>query len=152
MPNVHLKKSPRVMYAVLEEGYQCANTITFPRCARVEFTRVVNTYREALSRLETLWGGGNSGVGGGGGVGLGGGGGGGVGGSVGGVGNAPGPPPVHASHQRQLSLRSPQIQRRLIKNKSLLNAVEPAMRDRSLAVLLGILQRRVDHDKQVSNY
>ncbi|XP_071440865.1 uncharacterized protein [Hetaerina americana] len=89
---------------------------------KVEFSRVVNTYREALSRLEALWGS---------------------------VGAGPGAPPVHASHQRQLSLRSPQIQRRLIKNKSLLNAVEPAMQDRSLAVLLGILQRRVDHDKQV---
>ncbi|XP_046382270.1 uncharacterized protein LOC124153215 [Ischnura elegans] len=115
---------------------------------KVEFTRVVSTYREALSRLEALWGssGGGGGVGGVGGSGVGSIGGGGTGGVGGG---GPGSPPVHASHQRQLSLRSPQIQRRLIKNKSLLNAVEPAMMDRSLAVLLGILQRRVDHDKQV---
>ena len=60
-----------------------------------------------------------------------------------------GGPPVAQSHQRQLSLRAFEIQERLIKNKSLLNAVEPVLENQCLEVLLGILQRRIELDKEV---
>ena len=58
-------------------------------------------------------------------------------------------PPVAQSHQRQLSLRVDEIQERLIKNKTLLNVVEPTLENHSLEVLLGILQRRIELDKEV---
>ena len=58
-------------------------------------------------------------------------------------------PPIAQSHQRQLSLRAFEIQERLIKNKSLLNAVEPVLENHCLEVLLGILQRRIELDKEV---
>lgn len=58
-------------------------------------------------------------------------------------------PPVAQSHQRQLSLRVDEIQERLIKNKTLLNVVEPTLENPSLEVLLGILQRRIELDKEV---
>ncbi len=58
-----------------------------------------------------------------------------------------GPAPVQASHQRQLSLKQKDIQERLIKNKTLLNVVEPALENKSLAILLTILKRRVEYDK-----
>ena len=58
-------------------------------------------------------------------------------------------PPVAQSHQRQLSLKAHEIQERLIKNKSLLNAIEPTLENHSLEVLLGILQRRIDLDKEI---
>lgn len=48
-----------------------------------------------------------------------------------------GPAPVQASHQRQLSLKQPEIQERLIKNKTLLNVVEPTLGNHSLDILLG---------------
>ena len=51
--------------------------------------------------------------------------------------------------QRQLSLKANEIQERLIKNKSLLNAVEPTLECQSLELLLGILQRRIELDKEV---
>ncbi len=59
-------------------------------------------------------------------------------------------PPVAQSHQRQLSLRVEEIQERLIRNKTLLDVVEPTLeRHRQpLEVLLGILRRRVDLDKE----
>ena len=38
---------------------------------------------------------------------------------------------------------------RLIKNKTLLNAVEPVLENHCLEVLLGILQRRIELDKEV---
>jgi hypothetical protein len=60
-----------------------------------------------------------------------------------------GVPPIAQSHQRQLSLRAFEIQERLIKNKSLLNAVEPVLENQCLEVLLGILQRRIELDKEV---
>ena len=60
-----------------------------------------------------------------------------------------GGPPIAQSHQRQLSLRAFEIQERLIKNKSLLNAVEPVLENQCLEVLLGILQRRIELDKEV---
>ncbi|CAL4157970.1 unnamed protein product, partial [Meganyctiphanes norvegica] len=58
-----------------------------------------------------------------------------------------GPAPVHSSHQRQLSITQEEVQQRLIKNKTLLNVVEPTLGNHSLDVLLGILQRRIEHDK-----
>lgn len=92
---------------------------------KLEFRRVVDTYKEALQKLEEL--------------------------SLSAK-NMPksfahGPAPVAASHQRQLSLRVDEIQDRLIKNKSLLNVVEPTLDNHCLDILLGILQRRIDLDK-----
>lgn len=57
--------------------------------------------------------------------------------------------PVLSSHQRQLSLQISQVQERLIKNKTLLTVVEPAISCTSLEVLIGILQRRIELDKEV---
>ncbi|ODN02489.1 Mitochondria-eating protein [Orchesella cincta] len=92
---------------------------------KLEFRRVVDTYKEALQKLEEL---------------------------ALSAKNSPksvahGPAPVAASHQRQLSLRVEEIQDRLIKNKSLLNVVEPTLDNHCLDILLGILQRRIDLDK-----
>lgn len=91
---------------------------------KVEFQRLVDTYKTALTKLEEL--------------------------SLSGKKDkdvTKGPAPVQISHQRQLSLKQSDIQERLIKNKTLLNVVEPAMGSRSLEVLLAILQRRVECDK-----
>lgn len=93
---------------------------------KVEFQRLVDTYKAALVKLEEL--------------------------SLAGSGKkcpevSRGPAPVAASHQRQLSLQQGDIQERLIKNKTLLNVVEPAVENRSLAILLTILRRRVECDK-----
>ena len=60
-----------------------------------------------------------------------------------------GPAPVAASHQRLLSLKQSEIQERLIKNKTLLNVVEPTLTNHSLDVFLEILQRRIELDKDV---
>ncbi|KAK6618843.1 hypothetical protein RUM43_013234 [Polyplax serrata] len=95
---------------------------------KVEFQRVVETYKGALQKLEEL--------------------------SLS-TGKKDmnstirGPAPVQASHQRQLSLKQPEIQERLIKNKTLLNVVEPTLGNHSLDILLGILQRRIEYDKEV---
>ncbi|KAK8380326.1 hypothetical protein O3P69_016733 [Scylla paramamosain] len=59
-----------------------------------------------------------------------------------------GPAPIQASHQRQLSITQEEVQQRLIKNKTLLNVVEPTLNNHSLDVLLGILQRRIEYDKE----
>ena len=56
--------------------------------------------------------------------------------------------PIAQSHQRQLSLKSSEIQERLIKNKTLLNVIEPTLENTSLEVLLGILQQRIELDKE----
>ena len=56
--------------------------------------------------------------------------------------------PIAQSHQRQLSLKASEIQERLIKNKSLLNVVEPTLENTPLEVLLGILQQRIELDKE----
>ena len=56
--------------------------------------------------------------------------------------------PIAQSHQRQLSLKAGEIQERLIKNKTLLNVVEPTLENTSLEVLLGILQQRIELDKE----
>ncbi|XP_013781314.1 uncharacterized protein LOC106465625 [Limulus polyphemus] len=60
-----------------------------------------------------------------------------------------GPAPTKASHQRQLSLRQDEIQERLIKNKSLLNVIEPTLTNHSLEMLLNVLQKRIEFDKDV---
>ena len=44
--------------------------------------------------------------------------------------------------------RAEEIQDRLIKNKSLLNVVEPTLDNHCMDILLGILQRRVQFDKE----
>ncbi|XP_049859153.1 uncharacterized protein LOC126353934 [Schistocerca gregaria] len=89
---------------------------------KVEFQRMVETYKGALQKLDELS-------------------------LADGAAVTRGPAPVQASHQRQLALRPQDVQDRLIKNKTLLNVVEPTLGSRSLDVLLGILRRRVDHDK-----
>uniref|UniRef100_A0A0K8SKS7 Mitochondria-eating protein n=1 Tax=Lygus hesperus TaxID=30085 RepID=A0A0K8SKS7_LYGHE len=88
---------------------------------KVEFQRLVDTYKTALSKLEEL--------------------------SLNGKKDGKPTAPVQASHQRQLTLTQANIQERLIKNKTLLNVVEPATSNRSAAILLAILQRRVECDK-----
>lgn len=60
-----------------------------------------------------------------------------------------GPAPTKASHQRMLNLKQEEIQERLIKNKTLLNAVEPcSFTNHALQILLGILQQRIEYDKE----
>lgn len=59
-----------------------------------------------------------------------------------------GPAPCKSSHQRQLSVRHGEIQERLIKNKTLLNAVEPCIPNRSLQLLFALLQQRIEMDKE----
>ncbi|XP_059470854.1 uncharacterized protein LOC132193916 [Neocloeon triangulifer] len=88
---------------------------------RLEFQRVLETYKEALQKLEEL--------------------------SLASNNKKPPTTPIEASHQRQLSLRQLEIQERLIKNKTLLNVVEPILGNHYLNVLLGILQRRIECDK-----
>ena len=56
--------------------------------------------------------------------------------------------PIAQSHQRQLSIKSSEVQERLIKNKTLLNVIEPTLENTSLEVLLGILQQRIELDKE----
>lgn len=58
-----------------------------------------------------------------------------------------GPAPIKASHQRQLSLRQDEIQERLIKNKTLLNVIEPTLNNHTMNTLLSILQKRIETDK-----
>ena len=90
---------------------------------KVQFEVVHKTYSEALSKLESLKNHAKSGN--------------------------QSKAPIAQSHQRQLSLKASEIQERLIKNKSLLNVVEPTLENHSLEVLLGILQRRIELDKEV---
>lgn len=91
---------------------------------KAEFQKLVDTYKAALLKLEELSLSGKR---------------------DGGV--SKGPAPVQASHQRQLCLRQVDIQERLIKNKTLLNVVEPVLENKSMAILLTILKRRVEYDK-----
>lgn len=90
---------------------------------KAEFQKLVDTYKAALLKLEELS----------------------LSGKRDGV--SKGPAPVQASHQRQLSLQQTDIQERLIKNKTLLNVVEPVLENKSMAILLTILKRRVEYDK-----
>lgn len=94
---------------------------------KVEFQKLVDTYKTALFKLEELSLSSSSS------------------GKRDGV--SKGPAPVQASHQRQLSLQQTDIQERLIKNKTLLNVVEPVLENKSMAILLTILKRRVEYDK-----
>ena len=48
--------------------------------------------------------------------------------------------PIAQSHQRQLSLKADEIQERLIKNKTLLNVVEPTLENTSLEVEISDLR------------
>lgn len=93
---------------------------------KVEFQKLVDTYKAALFKLEELSLSSSSGKR---------------------DGVSKGPAPVQASHQRQLSLQQTDIQERLIKNKTLLNVVEPVLENKSMAILLTILKRRVEYDK-----
>ncbi|KAK2709272.1 uncharacterized protein LOC136027141 [Artemia franciscana] len=87
-----------------------------------EFEKVVHSYKEAIHKLDDLALSSKKSV-------------------------SNGPAPIEASHQRQLSLNQEEIQGRLIKNKTLLNVVEPTLSNHSLDLFLGILQRRIEHDK-----
>ncbi len=60
-----------------------------------------------------------------------------------------GPAPTSASHQRLLQVNQLEVQERLIKNKTLLNVVEPAMTNNFLASLLHTLEKRIETDKEV---
>ncbi|XP_064468514.1 uncharacterized protein LOC135379202 [Ornithodoros turicata] len=61
-----------------------------------------------------------------------------------------GPAPTGASHQRQLSVAQLEIQERLIKNKTLLNALEPALAGHApLDAILARLRSRIQLDKDV---
>lgn len=86
---------------------------------KLEFEKVQKSYIEALEQLETLA--------------L-------VNGKVNNKGQVTGSgnkAPIAQSHQRQLSLKADEIQERLIKNKTLLNVVEPTLENTPLEVLLG---------------
>lgn len=96
---------------------------------KVQFEVVHKTYTDALGKLDSLKG--HSGGGGH------------------GHKSSQFKAPIAQSHQRQLSLKASEIQERLIKNKTLLNVVEPTLENHSLEVLLGILQRRIELDKEV---
>jgi hypothetical protein len=101
---------------------------------KLEFVKVQNSYEEALKKLEGMAlvnkeSSGNN--------------------KAGTISTASGgKAPIAQSHQRQLSLKSVEIQERLIKNKTLLNVVEPTLENTSLEVLLGILQQRIELDKE----
>ena len=95
-------------------------------CAlKIEFEKVQKRYVEALQKLESLS----------------------LVTSANGAASG-GKAPIAQSHQRQLSLKASEIQERLIKNKTLLNVVEPTLENTSLEVLLGILQQRIELDKE----
>ena len=106
---------------------------------QVEFRRVVNSYKIALAKLEELElaGHGHTGKKSP------------TGHPLAGRTVSSGPAPIAASHQRLLSLKQNEVQERLIKNKTLLNVVEPTLTNHSLDLFLGILQRRIELDKDV---
>jgi hypothetical protein len=109
-------------------GTSDENMMNLHDALKLEFHRVVQSYKIALSKLEELDLAHKKTA-------------------VRTVSN--GPAPIQASHQRQLSLRQNDIQERLIKNKTLLNVVEPTLTNHSLDLFLGILQRRIELDKDV---
>lgn len=57
--------------------------------------------------------------------------------------------PAGASHQRMMQMNQREVQERLIKNKSLMNVVEPALSNSYLAGLIHILETRINSDKDV---
>lgn len=116
-------------------GTSDENLMNLHDALQVEFQRVVQSYKVALSKLEELDlasshqnGNGKKSISR----------------TV-----SSGPAPIAASHQRLLSLKQNEIQERLIKNKTLLNVVEPTLTNHSLDLFLGILQRRIELDKDV---
>ena len=102
-------------------GTSDESLLSLHEALKVQFDQVQKTYAEATAKLDSLKG----------------------------HLKMPSKAPVAQSHQRQLSLKASEIQERLIKNKSLLNVVEPTLENHSLEVLLGILQRRIELDKEV---
>ena len=110
-------------------GTSDENLMNLHDALQVEFRRVVQSYKIALSKLEELDLAHKKSA---------------VGRTV-----SSGPAPISASHQRLLSLKQSEIQERLIKNKTLLNVVEPTLTNHSLDLFLGILQRRIELDKDV---
>lgn len=110
-------------------GTSDENLMNLHDALQVEFRRVVQSYKIALSKLEELDLAHKKTT---------------VGRTV-----STGPAPISASHQRLLSLKQSDIQERLIKNKTLLNVVEPTLTNHSLDLFLGILQRRIELDKDV---
>lgn len=116
-------------------GTSDENLMNLHDALQVEFQRVVQSYKVALAKLEELdLASHQSNVGGKKPLGR----------TV-----SSGPAPIAASHQRLLSLKQTEIQERLIKNKTLLNVVEPTLTNHSLDLFLGILQRRIELDKDV---
>lgn len=102
-------------------GTSDESLLSLHNALRGQFDKVQKTYSEALAKLESLKGPKVSHT----------------------------KAPIAQSHQRQLSLKASEIQERLIKNKTLLNVMEPTLENHSLEVLLGILQRRIELDKEV---
>ena len=102
------------------------NLINLHDALKIEFDKMVHQYRNALQRLEELC--------------L--------------ANRSPrsssvneGPAPTSASHQRLMQMRETEIQDRIIKNKLLLNVVEPASTNTYLAGLLKELEERIEADK-----
>ena len=118
----HLEKAIEGMGHHGLVGTSDESLTTLHDALKLEFEKVVKSYTAALGTLQELNSGSKSNV-------------------------SKGPAPIQASHQRQLSINPLEIQERLIKNKSLLNVVEPTLGNHSLDILLGILQRRIEHDK-----
>jgi len=108
-------------------GTSDESLLSLHEALKVQFEVVQKTYSDALAKLDSLKSSHEKS----------------------GHGHAGGKAPIAQSHQRQLSLKASEIQERLIKNKSLLNVVEPTLENHSLEVLLGILQRRIELDKEV---
>ncbi|XP_046570197.1 uncharacterized protein LOC124278521 isoform X2 [Haliotis rubra] len=55
--------------------------------------------------------------------------------------------PTNASHQRLMQVTRSDVQNRLIKNKTLLNVVEPSITSQYLKHLITVLQKRIEYDK-----
>ena len=92
-------------------GTSDESLLSLHEALRAQFEVVQKTYSEALTKLESLKGQHKS--------------------------QNQNKAPIAQSHQRQLSLKASEIQERLIKNKTLLNVVEPTLENHSLEVLLG---------------
>ena len=61
--------------------------------------------------------------------------------------------PGQSSHQQRMRISQPDVQERIIKNKSLLNVVEPAIVNSYFSTLVHLLEERIELDKEVlSNY
>merc|ERR1719400_3002722 len=107
-------------------GTSDESLLSLHEALKVQFEVVQKTYSDALTKLDSLKSSHQKS----------------------GHGQAGAKAPIAQSHQRQLSLKSSEIQERLIKNKTLLNVIEPTLENTSLEVLLGILQQRIELDKE----